>query len=225
MRVGVHLPLCHEFPSVLDPGSADHAGCDLRRMLCVLGGVRKLGYWPVAVSRLDPGSVLGGVHSIPAVRATRSSSKKQVMDATPEDLKTWPTNLYSQIAIALTGAELREPGLANLAARLAVRVGRKPIEAPLALPPRGCRKESAFAGNVTALIGLARLTILGSDRPLSLYSGSEDRQHTIKESSRKSVAGPAWGDATAGAVPGDEVETLQAAGAIPRGLARVAASV
>ena len=47
---------------------------------------------------------------------------KQIMDATPADLKTSPSNIYSQIAIALKGGELREPGLANLAQRLAVRV-------------------------------------------------------------------------------------------------------
>ena len=46
---------------------------------------------------------------------------KQIMDMTPADLKKWPTNLYSQIAIAVKGGELREPGLANLAQRLAHR--------------------------------------------------------------------------------------------------------
>jgi len=55
---------------------------------------------------------------------------KQIMDATPADLKNWPTNVYSQIAIALKGGELREPGLANLATRLAVRVPRNPIDTP-----------------------------------------------------------------------------------------------
>eukprot|EP00966_Prymnesium_polylepis_P123816 2863192-Prymnesium_polylepis.1 len=53
------------------------------------------------------------------------------MDVTPADLKKGPTNVYSQIAIALKGGELREPGLAVLAGRLAVRVARKPIESPL----------------------------------------------------------------------------------------------
>jgi|EP00966_Prymnesium_polylepis_P176556 hypothetical protein len=47
---------------------------------------------------------------------------KQIMDATPDDLTRWPTNIYSQIAIALKGGELREPGLANLASRLALRI-------------------------------------------------------------------------------------------------------
>jgi len=46
------------------------------------------------------------------------------MDATPAHLKKSPTNIYSQIAIALKGGALREPGLANLAARLVVRVDR-----------------------------------------------------------------------------------------------------
>jgi hypothetical protein len=75
LRHGTHLQPCHEFPSVVDAGSARHA-----------------------------------------------LEFKQIMDATPADLKKWPTNIYSQIAIALKGGELREPGLANLAARLAVRV-------------------------------------------------------------------------------------------------------
>eukprot|EP00966_Prymnesium_polylepis_P026117 602195-Prymnesium_polylepis.1 len=84
MRVGLHLQPCHEFPSVLDMGSARAA-----------------------------------------------LEFKSIMDATPPDLKTSPTNLYSQIAISLKGGELREPGLANLAGRLAVRVPQKPTEAPL----------------------------------------------------------------------------------------------
>eukprot|EP00966_Prymnesium_polylepis_P317009 7324646-Prymnesium_polylepis.1 len=46
------------------------------------------------------------------------------MDATPADLKKWQTNIYSQIAIALKGGELREPGLATLAGRLAQRIDR-----------------------------------------------------------------------------------------------------
>ena len=44
-----------------------------------------------------------------------------IMDATPSDLKEWPTNIYSQIAIALKGGELREVGWANLAERLVHR--------------------------------------------------------------------------------------------------------
>eukprot|EP00966_Prymnesium_polylepis_P170987 3952408-Prymnesium_polylepis.2 len=67
-------------------------------------------------SVVDPGS------------ARHALEFKQIMDATPADLKKWPTNIYSQIAISIKGAELREPGLANLAARLAVRVPRDPIE-------------------------------------------------------------------------------------------------
>ena len=49
------------------------------------------------------------------------------MDVTPPDLKNGPRNIYSQIAIALKGAELREVGLANLAGRLVARVARAPI--------------------------------------------------------------------------------------------------
>jgi len=67
-----------------------------------------------AVFRID--GVTGG--------ARHAVEFKQIMDATPADLTKWPTNIYSRIAIALKGGELREPGLANLAARLAVRVDR-----------------------------------------------------------------------------------------------------
>eukprot|EP00966_Prymnesium_polylepis_P184934 4286082-Prymnesium_polylepis.2 len=75
MREGLHLQLCHEFPSVIDSGSERHA-----------------------------------------------LEFKQIVDATPADLKRWPTDVYcDRVAIALKGGELREPGLANLAARLAVR--------------------------------------------------------------------------------------------------------
>jgi len=84
MHMGLHVLLCHEFPSGLDMGSARGA-----------------------------------------------LEFKFIMDATPPDLKASPTNLYSQIAISLKGGELREPGLANLAGRLAVRVPRKPINALL----------------------------------------------------------------------------------------------
>eukprot|EP00966_Prymnesium_polylepis_P279535 6457796-Prymnesium_polylepis.1 len=49
------------------------------------------------------------------------------MDVTPADLVKGPTNMYRQIAVALKAGELREPGLANLAARLVVRVPRQPI--------------------------------------------------------------------------------------------------
>jgi hypothetical protein len=67
-RQGLHLQLCHEFPSVIDLGSSRYA-----------------------------------------------LEFKAVMDATPADLKKWPTNIYSQIAIALKGGELRKPGLSVLA--------------------------------------------------------------------------------------------------------------
>eukprot|EP00966_Prymnesium_polylepis_P094793 2194909-Prymnesium_polylepis.1 len=46
---------------------------------------------------------------------------KSILDATPADLKKSPTNIYSQIAVSLKGMALREPGLANLAERLANR--------------------------------------------------------------------------------------------------------
>jgi len=80
MRVGLHLQLCHEFPSSIDPGS----------------------------------------------RHALEFSK--IMSATPADLRKEPTNIYSQIAISLKGGELREPGLATLAVRLALRVPLAPVK-------------------------------------------------------------------------------------------------
>ena len=54
-------------------------------------------------------------HEYPSVTDPGSARQalefKQIMDATLEDLKQWPTNIYRQIAIALKGGELREPGL------------------------------------------------------------------------------------------------------------------
>eukprot|EP00966_Prymnesium_polylepis_P075665 1754900-Prymnesium_polylepis.1 len=49
------------------------------------------------------------------------------MDATPRSLKRSRSNIYSQIAIALKGGELRDVGLAVLAGRLMERVPRTPI--------------------------------------------------------------------------------------------------
>ena len=89
MRVGVHLQLCHEFPSVLDAGSA-----------------------------------------------RRAFGFKEIMEATPPNLKEEPRNIYSQIAIPLKGGELREVGLANLARRLAMRVARAPIAEEQRSPAR-----------------------------------------------------------------------------------------
>jgi len=67
-------------------------------------------------------------HEFPSVLDSGSSRRalefKQIHDSTPADLRQGPTNIYSQIGIALKGGELREPGLANLAARLAMRTGR-----------------------------------------------------------------------------------------------------
>eukprot|EP00966_Prymnesium_polylepis_P178539 4134877-Prymnesium_polylepis.1 len=51
MRAGLHLQLCHEFPSAIDTGSPRQA-----------------------------------------------LEFKQVMEATPADLRKWPRNIYSQIA-------------------------------------------------------------------------------------------------------------------------------
>jgi len=94
------LQTCHEFPSVIDPGSERHA-----------------------------------------------LEFKEVMDATPADLKTWPANIYSQIAIAIKGGALREPGLANLAGRLAVRVARNPVETPSKLGRMKRRSQRTTGSN------------------------------------------------------------------------------
>eukprot|EP00966_Prymnesium_polylepis_P120482 2784304-Prymnesium_polylepis.3 len=57
-------------------------------------------------------------HAFPSVvdmgSARHALEFKQIMNLTPGDLTKWPTNIYSQIAIALKGGELREPGLAKL---------------------------------------------------------------------------------------------------------------
>jgi len=80
MRVGLHLQLCHEFPSSID---------------------------------------LGSRHAI---------DFSKIMNATPADLRMESTNIYSQIAVALKGGELREPGLASLAVRLAIIVPLAPLK-------------------------------------------------------------------------------------------------
>ena len=133
-RVGLHLQPCHEFPSVLDPGSARHA-----------------------------------------------LEFKQIMDMTPADLRTWPTNIYSQIAIALKGGELRKPGLANLASRLAVRVDRtsyspdrlvwsKGVKPPTSSQPRNKLRALAhvfsFAAQPVVLCGCSSADVkVGASHP------------------------------------------------------------
>jgi hypothetical protein len=71
---------------------------------------------------------LQSCHEFPSVidadSARQALAFKEVMDATPADLTKWPRNIYSQIAIALKGGELRDVGLANLAAKLVQRVPR-----------------------------------------------------------------------------------------------------
>jgi|EP00966_Prymnesium_polylepis_P157633 hypothetical protein len=46
-------------------------------------------------------------HEYPSVTDQGSARQaiefKQIMDSTPADLKKWPTNIYSQIAIAIKG--------------------------------------------------------------------------------------------------------------------------
>jgi len=210
MREGLHLQPCHEFPSVLDPGSVRYA-----------------------------------------------LEFKQIMDVTPADLKKWPTNIYSQIAIALKGAELREPGLANLAGRLAVRVARKPIEVPL--PLRSGQEESTSGGNVTSFIRTTSRTMvwqpfrsrspqgvpgifksesqadvnLGGERRVTIWGESIDslRKSASKGQLQKRVSNRSTAcsssDAAVGAIRSSDevVEEASAAGAIPREFAVVQSSV
>ena len=72
---------------------------------------------------------LQACHELPSVLDTGSAREalpfKQIVDATPADLKSSPRNMYSQVAIALKGGALRDVGLANLAARLARRAPRR----------------------------------------------------------------------------------------------------
>ena len=62
----------------------------------------------------------------------------EVLTQTPPDLLE--RGVYHQIAISLKGGELREPGLANLAERLAKRV---PL-APIAIEPATARSSGLF---------------------------------------------------------------------------------
>eukprot|EP00966_Prymnesium_polylepis_P226070 5229468-Prymnesium_polylepis.1 len=67
---------------------------------------------------------------------------KRIIEATPADLTVWPTNIFSQIAISLKGGELRDVGLANVAARLAKRVPKASNEVKPAAS-RGRSKSAA----------------------------------------------------------------------------------
>ena len=137
-------------------------------------------------SVLDPGSVRGAIEF------------KRIMDATPADLKKGPTNIYSQIAIALKGGELREPGLANLAARLAVRVHLAPVSLP-----------------ETELVQQNSSPSLRN----SINQSSKTGQHQ-QSAAKPTLDGHSCNQAsTAGIRPGDEEEASAAAGAIPRVLA------
>ena len=70
-------------------------------------------------------------HEFPSVLDPKSArialSFKQIMDATPQHLTRGARNIYQQIAISLKGGELRDVGLANVAASLVARVPRVPV--------------------------------------------------------------------------------------------------
>jgi len=88
---------------------------------------------------------------------------KLIMDATPADLKKWPTNIYSQIAIALKGGELRDVGLTNLASKLSKRVPRAPVAAERALTP-SLNSLSAYGSRHTPRISTTRLSQFAMNR-------------------------------------------------------------
>lgn len=108
MQVGLHLQPCHEFPSVIDQGTTLRC----RSNESIRAKKRSIFGGGAAAAEIDGGN------------RRHALEFKQIMDATPADLKKSPTNIYSQIAIALKGGDLREPGLINLAAKLAVHVDR-----------------------------------------------------------------------------------------------------
>ena len=145
------------------------------------------------INELDPGSARGALEF------------KRIMDATPADLKNGPTNIYSQIAIALKGGELREPGLANLAARLAVRVRLAPVSVP---EPEHAQQNSPRS--------------LRNSSNQSRTSGRQSRK-TGKHQELAATPEPAdhshHEGSTGGIWPGDEEEASAAAGAIPREVA------
>ena len=129
-RFGVHLQLCHEFPSALDPGSARKA----------------LGF-------------------------------KQIMDATPLDLKSGVRNIYSQIAVSLKGGELRDVGLANLAGTLVKLVPRAPIvDKPDGLKTTSSRSYSLMKKTSSRSFSLVKKASTGSilSKRLSKQTASLD---------------------------------------------------
>jgi hypothetical protein len=136
------------------------------------------------------------------------------MDITPADLQKSPTNIFSQIAIALKGGELCEPGLANLAARLAVRVRLAPVTTP---EPETVQHKPSL-----------RLSMNQSRR--SAAKSSSGRESRMSGQHRDSAANTnqanhTYNEAAIGAIrPGDEEEASAAAGAIPRALTVVESS-
>eukprot|EP00966_Prymnesium_polylepis_P310005 7162496-Prymnesium_polylepis.1 len=121
-RLGVHLQASHEFPSVLDMGSARGA--------------------------LDFDAVM--------------------LRATPEEMKSGETSIYTEIAIGLKGGEQREVGLALLAEKLVEKIDRRPIvDGDAAASSQRGESVSALAraGGVKALFRKLKGQVMSRSRP------------------------------------------------------------
>eukprot|EP00966_Prymnesium_polylepis_P234045 5413791-Prymnesium_polylepis.1 len=99
---------------------------------------------------------------------------KAIMDLTPSDLKKSPTNIYRQIAIALKGGELREPGLATLAERLAKRVPRATIPALRRSSTRRSHNSSCKLFTSTSLESSTTYDGVGAERKRSESTSAVD---------------------------------------------------
>uniref|UniRef100_A0A7S4HTM0 Uncharacterized protein n=1 Tax=Prymnesium polylepis TaxID=72548 RepID=A0A7S4HTM0_9EUKA len=148
------------------------------------------------------------------------------MEETPADLKKWPTNIFSQIAIALKGGELRETGLSNLAARLAVRVPLEPAAVESELTAlTGQTGSFAFKRGLSGLrLGSRKASIQLVSR--QTQTGSQRRTGSRKSSTRSRKYSAAvmrnsedchtYGEGAVGAVRVGDEENLSAEGAIPQ---------
>jgi len=125
-------------------------------------------------------------HEYPSVADSGSVRQalefKQIIEATPADLTQSPTNIFSQIAIALKGGELREPGLANLAVRLAVRV---PLRQAAVEPAEGGQHRGTLRRLGQSRRGLMRkLNINRSARDVNLGGVQPGTELTLSPRSR-----------------------------------------
>lgn len=135
-------------------------------------------------------------HEFPSVLDSGSDRAalefKAIMDATPPHLKKSPTNVYSQIAIALKGGELREVGLHLLAARLAERVRCAPIPDEALASGRATRQSHQ---RLTLRVARSRSALSGSARSLTLALQRSRSRVTLGEEAREGT--PVQGDIAA----------------------------